>query len=106
MESTPMRTILITGGFGFIGSHLVEALLTEPDVRVHVVDSLITSPIDINAYLKRLDYPDRLTWDICSVKQYFSCKALPVYDEVYHLASVVGPVGVLQHAGRILQTAV
>src|SRR5947209_4500652 len=80
------QTVLVTGGFGFIGSHLVEALLMEPDVRVHVVDSLITSPIDVSAYLKRLEQSDRITYDICSVKEYFSCKDLPAFDEVYHLA--------------------
>src|SRR5262249_15258959 len=106
MVNASMRTVLITGGFGFIGSSLVEALLTEPDVHVHVVDNLSTSPIDVNAYVKWLGHSDRLTYDICTVKQYFSQKALPAYDEIYHLASVVGPVGVLDHAGRILQTIV
>ncbi len=103
MSDVSARMVLVTGGFGFLGSYLVESLIAEPNVRVHVVDSLITSPIDLDAYLKRLGHPDRLTYDLCTVKKYFSQRDLPRFDEVYHLASVVGPVGVLKHGGRILQ---
>lgn len=99
-------SILVTGGFGFIGSHLVELLLKEKDTKVHVVDNLTTSPIDTDVFLKQLRYADRLSYDICTVKEYFSRKDLPVFNEVYHLASVVGPVGVLKHAGRILEAIV
>jgi CDP-paratose 2-epimerase len=35
-----IRTVLITGGAGFIGSNLAERLLTEPDVRVRIFDNL------------------------------------------------------------------
>lgn len=100
------RKILITGGFGFIGSHLTERLLAEPGVQVHVVDNLSTSPIDLNEYLRRLPHAERLSYDVCTVLEYFSNPTLPSFEEVYHLASVVGPVGVLKHGGRILRSIV
>ena len=96
----------MTGGFGFIGSHLVEALLRAPDVTVHVVDSLVTSPIDVDAFVAHLKERDRLTYDICTIAEFFSKVEIPTFDAIYHLASVVGPVGVLGHAGRIIQSVV
>lgn len=103
----PPGRVLVTGGFGFIGSHLVELLLgSDPDVRVHVVDNLVSSSIDVDAYLRQLTDRERLTYDVCSIAEHFARSDIPRYDEVYHLASIVGPVGVLQHGGRILRTIV
>jgi UDP-glucose 4-epimerase len=95
------KRILVTGGFGFIGSHLVERLLADGTSHVHVVDSLVTSPIDVGAYVARLHTPPRLTWDVCTLEEYCARPAREAWDEIYHLASVVGPVGVLAHAGKI-----
>jgi UDP-glucose 4-epimerase len=106
MGGTHAKSVLVTGGFGFIGSHLVEMLTKKQDLNVHVVDSMVTSPIHLPAYLEQLGSSDRVSYDLCTVKEFFSRKDLPVFDEVYHLASVVGPVGVLKHGGRILQSTV
>ena len=97
------RSILVTGGFGFIGSHLVEVLLKRGGDHVHVVDNLATSPIELKPYLDQLPNQDLLTYDICSVREFFARGEVSHFDEIYHLASVVGPVGVLKHGGRILQ---
>ena len=97
-----MKNILVTGGFGFIGSHLVEALLENPNNTVHVVDDLSTSPLALVEYLGQLQHRERLTYDLSTVAAYFNHPA-PHFDEVYHLASVVGPVMLLDHSGEILR---
>ena len=47
------RTFLITGGAGFIGSHLAEALLAAGH-RVRVLDNLSTGSRENIAHLKRV----------------------------------------------------
>ncbi len=100
------KRILVTGGFGFLGGHLVERLVANPGNYVQVVDDLSTSPLDHRSYLAELGAPASLTYSICSVEAF--CKNGPrlEFDEIYHLASVVGPAGVLPHAGRIIQLVV
>ena len=99
-----VQNVLVTGGFGFIGSHLVEQLVLERDLRVHVVDDLSSSAIDLPAYLARFN--GEITYDICTVREFFSRPDLPAFNEIYHLAAVVGPVGVLKYGGCILRKTV
>ena len=102
-----MKKVLVTGGFGFIGSHLIEGLLEDPNTHVHVVDNLSSNPIPHQRLLEELDNPERLTYTICSVEQ-FCDKYWTAYNfnEIYHLASVVGPAGVIEHIGRMATSIV
>jgi UDP-glucose 4-epimerase len=107
------KRILITGGFGFVGGHLIERLLKEDTrrVRVHVVDNLSSNPIPYERLISEisasLGETDRLTWDLCSIAEWFDRKPADcAWDEIYHLASAVGPAGVLQHAGQMIKSIV
>ena len=96
------QNILVTGGFGFIGSHLTERLVADPNNHIHIVDNLSTTSVDLEAYLSFLGRPKNLTYSICSVEQFHrEMPSAQDLDQIYHLASVVGPVGVLSHAGNI-----
>lgn len=100
-----MTKILVTGGFGFLGSHLIEGLLLDSNNYVHVVDNLSTSPLPLEFLLDELGRPARLTYSICSVAEYCQ-SSVPRYDEIYHLASIVGPAGVIPHMGNIVKSIV
>jgi UDP-glucose 4-epimerase len=74
---------LVTGGAGFIGSHLVEALLGE-GFRVRVVDNLATGRIANLAHLK-----GRFDWVEGSVADFSVCQAAAAgVDYVFHQAAI------------------
>ena len=101
-----MKKILVTGGFGFIGSTLVEQLVGESGVAVHIVDDMSNSPLVIADYLEQIGSPANLSYDCITIERFFGRSDVPRFDEVYHLAAPVGPAGVLQHAGNMVRVVV
>ena len=74
---------LVTGGAGFIGSHLVEALLGE-GYRVRVVDNLATGRLSNLAHLK-----GRFEWIEGDVADFAVCRrAAEGVDYVFHQAAI------------------
>lgn len=100
------KKILVTGGFGFIGSTLVEILIKDKKNKVHVIDDMSTSPVDIKDYLETIGNPKNLSYEIITVEKFFQKKRIGHWNEIYHLASPVGPAGVLKYAGRMIQSVV
>jgi UDP-glucose 4-epimerase len=82
-----VRHVIVTGGAGFIGSHLVERLLADGKAVI-VIDDLSTGSLDNLRFVK--DHP-RLRMLRSRVSQ---CSELPELtanaESIYHLAAAVG----------------
>ncbi len=95
--------VLITGGAGFVGSHLAEALLDRGD-EVFVLDDLSTGSIDNIAHLKpnpKFHYTiDSVTNEPLLAEMIDRC------DTVVHLAAAVGVKLIVEQPVRTIETNV
>jgi CDP-paratose 2-epimerase len=91
MAQRSSRTILITGGAGFIGSNLTERLLADPKARVRIFDNLSRRGVAHNlAWLRSLPQSDRLEFVEGDVRKPASVlQAAEDATEIYHLAAQV-----------------
>ena len=98
--------VLVSGGFGFLGTSVIEALIENygSDISIHVVDNLSSNPIPHEVFLDEIERPDNFTFDVVDIHEFCETTDDTDWDVIYHLASVVGPAGVLGHAGRIAYT--
>src|SRR6185295_9094669 len=94
---------LITGGAGFVGSHLAEALLERGD-EVHVLDDLSTGSIDNIAHLK--SHPKfRYTIDTVTNEPVLA-ELIDRCETVVHLAAAVGVKLIVESPVRTIETNV
>jgi UDP-glucose 4-epimerase len=95
--------VLITGGAGFIGSHLSDAYVARGD-EVYIVDDLSTGSIRNIAHLK--DNP-RFHYQIDSVNnQRLMAELIDECDVVFHLAAAVGVKLIVESPVRTIETNV
>ncbi len=88
------KKILITGGLGFLGSYTIEKYKKQ-GCNITIIDNLSTNTIQ----------PDDPICNGCNViiKDILDYKwpSDDSYDMIIHLASPVGPAGILQHSGKM-----
>lgn len=87
-----MKNVLITGGLGFIGTHCVERWKKE-GYNIWIIDNLSSNAIDPSHQIVKDS--QIILKNILDV----NWSSLPKFDLILHLASPVGPVGVLKHSG-------
>ncbi len=96
-----MQRALITGGAGFIGSHLAELLL-QRGRAVEVIDDLSTGSID---NLSQLKGQERFSYVLDSVMNRSLMRELvDRADAVFHLAAAVGVRLIVEQPVRTIET--
>lgn len=95
------RLCLVTGGAGFIGSHLVERLVARGD-RVVIVDNLSTGRRSNLASVE----PSMIRFIEARVSEAIPSFAPGEFDEIYHLAAAVGVRLVIEQPIHTIETNV
>jgi UDP-glucose 4-epimerase len=92
---------LITGGAGFIGSHLAEALLARGE-NVIILDDLSTGSVDNLRHL-RDNHALRCLFDSV-MDRHLLAEVIDESDVVYHLAAAVGVRRIIESPVRTIET--
>lgn len=94
---------LITGGAGFIGSHLAEALLSRGD-EVFILDDLSTGSVENIRHLKT--HPHFHYFFDSITNKHLLAELVDESDVVFHLAAAVGVRLIVESPVRTLETNV
>src|SRR6202171_3785842 len=93
--------ILITGGAGFIGSHLAERLVDRGD-RVSVIDDISTGSVKNIQHLK--PRPNFQYFVESVTNERLMAELVDASDVIYHLAAAVGVRLIVESPTRTMET--
>ncbi len=93
-----MKRILITGGAGFIGSHLCERLLSEGN-DIICLDNFFTGSKDNIRHLLENDHFELVRYDI--TKEYYA-----EIDQIYNLACPASPIHYQYNPIKTMKTSI
>ena len=96
-------TALVTGGAGFIGSHLSEALVARGE-RVIILDDLSTGSVNNIRHLRT--NPLVHCYFESMMERTLLCELVDEADVVYHLAAAVGVRRIIESPVRTIETNV
>lgn len=89
-------TTLVTGGCGFIGTHLVRHLLSRTDDDIRILDDLSAASQESVVEFEKNERVDLFEADIRDVGAV--SEAAAAVDEIYHLAATLGVENVIENS--------
>lgn len=102
MGKVIQRRIIITGGAGFIGYHLAMKLSEDAANHISLVDNFARQRPDADIGSLTMRPNVRMISSDLTNKEVYK-KLGPGYDEVYHLAAIIGVRNVLEHPEKVLR---
>ena len=94
-----MKKIIVTGGAGFIGSHLVKKLIDNGSEEILVIDDLSTGKAENIKDFKEVEFLNKKIEEIDNLAEVFSN-----FEFCYHLAAGVGVQYIMENLSKSLLT--
>ena len=94
-----MKKVIVTGGAGFIGSHLVKRLIDNGADEILVIDDLSTGKVENINEFKEVKFQNKKIEEIDNLTELFKD-----YEFCYHLAAGVGVQYIMDNLSKSLLT--
>ena len=94
-----MKKFIVTGGAGFIGSHLVKKLIDNGAEKILVIDDLSTGKLDNINDFAEVEFKNKKIEEIDNLDELFKD-----YEFCYHLAAGVGVQYIMDNLSKSLLT--